>query len=95
MVSETTDRSTSVLMGSFICYRCGHKFDSKCKHQRKVQTGSSFGRKFRAYFRVLNFCPGCNEIHSKRDRINNAIMAIVILLIAAAAGALVLSLLLN
>ena len=95
MVNETTNRSTPWLKGPFICYRCGYKFDSKYKRHRKVQTGSSFGRKFRAYFRVLNLCPSCNEIQNKRDRINNALMAIVILIIAAAAGTVVLSLLLN
>ncbi len=95
MVSETTNRSSPRLKMSFTCYRCGHKFDNKDKHQRKVQAGSSFGRKFRAYFRMINLCPGCNEIQIQRDRSNNAIMAIVILFIAVAAVGIVLGLVLN
>jgi hypothetical protein len=95
MVNEKTYRSTPWLIEPFTCYLCGHKFDSEYKHQRKVQTGSSFGRSFRSYFRVINLCPECNEIQIQRDRINNAIMAIAILTISVMAIAIGLSLVLN
>ena len=95
MVSETTNRSTSWLKGPFICYRCGNKFDNKYKHRRKIRTGSSLGRRHRAYFRMINFCPECNDIQIRLGRRNNEIMAIVILIIAVASVGIVLGLVLN
>jgi hypothetical protein len=95
MASETTNRSTPILEASFHCYRCGHKFDNKYRHRRKIQTGSNFDRKFPANFRMVDYCPECNEIQIKRDRIDNTIMSIVILTISVVAVATVLSLLLN
>jgi len=95
MVSETTNRSTPWLKEPFTCYGCGHKFDNKYKHRKKIRTGSSFGRRHRAYFRMINLCPECNGIQIKRDRRNNEIMTIVILIIAVASVGIVLGLVLN
>jgi len=44
---------------------------------------------------MINLCPECNGIQIKRDRRNNEIMTIVILIIAVASVGIVLGLVLN
>ena len=84
MISADGDTGrTTRLPGSFTCYRCGQRFDNRFKHRRKVQTGWSIGRSFRAYYRTVNLCPECNQEHIRRERIKTMITAAVVLVIIA------------